>query len=333
MVRRIKHHGIFILLSAGILVLIFGAVLFGFAMNEVYFLRPGDDTVVVRVEIPEGATQASIGVLLKEQELVSSPFLFKLYTKWRDADTEFQQGTFDVVRGSSMRRIVNQLLAGREATEQTITIIEGWTLQEMAAYLDRESAISENEFTAAARAGGWEEDFTFLKVKPSGADLEGFLFPDTYRVFADASGTDVVRKQLTNFEQKVGKISYDDLILASIVEREVRGERDQRMVADLFLRRIEIGMGLQADSTVNYVTGKNTPAISFDDTRLDTPYNTYKHRGLPPGPISNPGLESIEAVRNPLKNDFLYFLTDPAGNVHYGRTFEEHNQNKAQYLR
>lgn len=321
-----------IFFCVGILALILGAVLVGFAANEIYFLHPAEGAETVTVVILEGATQAEINTLLENERLVSSGLLFKIYTKWRNADTQFKPGVFDVVRGSSMRQIVNQLTVGH-TDETVITMIEGWTIREMAAYLAEKTDITAEAYKTSAASAAWKNEFEFLDVLPVRNDLEGFLFPDTYRILKAGFAEDVIRKQLAAFEKKVGEIAYDDLILASIVEREVRGEKDRRMVADLFKRRIAAGIGLQADSTVNYITGKNTPSISYEDIKIDSPYNTYKYRGLPPGPISNPGLEAVNAVRNPLANDYLYFLTDPEGIVHYGRTLEEHNKNRVRYLR
>lgn len=314
----------------------------GFATNEIYFLRPQEDADVVRVVIATGDTQADIGALLAEEKLISSQFLFKLYTKWREADTRFQQGVFEIPRGTNMRRIVSLLTLGEYHTEKTITIIEGWTLREIADHLET-VGISREEFFVIAGAPpavnhnqrasqDFSDEFLFLRNKPDHASLEGYLFPDTYRIFENATAADAVRTMLTNFEEKVGDISYDDLILASIVEREVAGDDDRRMVADLFLRRMQEGMALQADSTVNYVTAKKTPALSSEDRALRVSYNTYQYRGLTPGPISNPSLEAIEAVLHPMPNPYVYFLTDKKGAVHYGRTLEEHNANKTQYV-
>jgi len=126
---------------------------------------------------------------------------------------------------------------------------------------------------------------------------------------------------------------HEMLTMASIIEREVRGDVDRKMISDLFWRRLDIGMALQADSTVNYVTGGKNPSISFVDRDIDSPYNTYKYRGLPPGPISNPSLSSIEAAIYPEQNNYFFFLTDPAGKVYYGRTLGEQGANRALYLR
>lgn len=330
-------------LSLGLLALVLGAILAGFAANEIYFLRPVRGAEEITITISPGASLKAISRTLADQRLVSSPKLFAWYVRWRDLDRSLNHGTFTITRGTSMHRILN-LLALEGRAERTITIIEGWRLRDIAVYLEI-NGISQTDFwkvvgtplmianDSVSPTNNFSETFSFIRAKPSQASLEGYLFPDTYRIFADATAEDIVRKMLANFEARVGAISYEDLILASIIEREVVHEDDRRRVADIFLRRLEAGWPLQADSTVNYVTGKQTPALSREDRELDTPFNTYQYPGLPPAPISNPGLVSIKAVQNPLPNDFWYFLTDAAGGVHYARTLEEHNDNKARYLR
>jgi len=143
---------------------------------------------------------------------------------------------------------------------------------------------------------------------------------------------------LTNFEKRVTvnpseKSLFDIIRMASVIEREVQNPDDMAIVSDLFWRRLAIGMPLQADSTVNYVIGGDKPSITFEQTKINSPYNTYLHQGLPLGPISNPGAQAITAAANPKPNDYLFFLTDKEGNVHYGKTLEEHNANKRKYLR
>jgi len=120
--------------------------------------------------------------------------------------------------------------------------------------------------------------------------------------------------------------------MASVIEREVRSEEDRALVSDIFWKRVEAGRGLEADSTVNYITGHSKPSVSYEETRIDHPWNTYKYRGLPPGPIGNPSLSSLIAAIRPKANPYWYFLTDPQGKVYYGRTLEEHSANR-KYLR
>jgi len=170
------------------------------------------------------------------------------------------------------------------------------------------------------------------------------LFPDTYRVFRDASISDIVKKILDNFNQKLtselrfeiksqGKNIHQILTLASILEKEVSTDQDRKLVAGIFYKRLELGMPLQADSTVNYVTGKDSSRASAKDLEIDSPYNTYKYRGLPPGPISNPGISSILAAIYPSSNNYLYFLTTPDGQVIYNETHDQHVIDKAKYYR
>lgn len=233
------------------------------------------------------------------------------------------------------------------APEVTLTFPEGMTLAQMGARVQAAiPTITEEDWNAAVGiASPFADDpFVVEAKKPSSVDLEGYLFPDTYRFFATATADDIVQKMLHEMDAKftpdmraaaakAGRSIHDELTLASIVEREVRSDDDRAVVADIFWRRVDTGMALQADSTVNYVTGNTTPSISDADRTIDSPYNTYKYPGLPPGPISNPGLASITAVVTPQANTYWYFLTDADGAVHYAHTNDEQNANKARYLR
>ena len=183
-----------------------------------------------------------------------------------------------------------------------------------------------------------------LKDKPSFVSLEGFLFPDTYRIYRDSSSEEMIKIFLANFEKKISpemrekftaqkRSVFAVIIMASIIEKEVRGDEDRRLVSDIFWRRLEKGMPLQADSTVNYVVGENNPSSTAEDLAFNSLYNTYKYPGLPLGPICNPGLSAIVAAIDPVSNANWYFLTDKTGAVHYAKTLEEHNRNKMKYLK
>ena len=208
-------------------------------------------------------------------------------------------------------------------------------------------------------------DYQFLEDKPASADLEGFLFPDTYRIFKPSgngedeqtsSGNAVIKKMLDNFQIKLpanaeaqakaqGLSFYQALTLASIVENETGRnaiteeqkqalEAERKIVAGIFLNRLRAGIALESDATINYVTGKNEPSPSLADLKINSPYNTYKNRGLPPTPISNPSLSAIMAVLEPAKTEYFYFLhKQPSGEPVYSKTFEEHVQNKFKYLK
>jgi UPF0755 protein len=225
----------------------------------------------------------------------------------------------------------------------TITIIEGWRAKEIANYLDEKGIVSEVDFLQEIETSKWKNDYDFL-TNVSAKTVEGFLFPDTYRIFADATASDIVKKMLDTFDSKLtsqmrgditssGKNIFDVVILASIIEREVPNNDDKKIIADIFFKRIQAGIALQSDATVNYVTGQGRAQPTYKDLEVDSPYNTYKYRGLTPGPISNPGISSIEAVIYPTSNPYYYFLTTlDDGTVIYGRTYEEHLNNKARYL-
>lgn len=205
--------------------------------------------------------------------------------------------------------------------EITITIIPGWNLKRVTEYLAGKGFVTSTKL---------------------GVDLEGYLSPNTYRVYKDAALQDVVdklknarEKELTQFDgdiKKSGMSLKEVLTLASIVEKEANTSEDMAIVADIFLRRLEQNWALQSCATVNYVTGKNDPGVSASDKKIDSPYNTYKYPGLPPGPICNPGLDAIKAVLNPTKNNYVYFMTGDDGVMRYARTLEEHNLNVAKYL-
>jgi UPF0755 protein len=183
-----------------------------------------------------------------------------------------------------------------------------------------------------------------LEDAPASATLEGYIFPDTYFVDSYTSTNDFIAKALNNFEKKLtpelreeiasqGKTIFEVVNLASIVEREVPAYADKKMIADIFLKRLDINMGLQSDATINFITGKGTTQPSLDDLETESPYNTYKYRGLPPGPISSPGIDSIEAVVYPTANPYYFFLTTDEAETIYGVTHDDHVENKNKYLR
>lgn len=336
-----KKHILFFIFAAAILALMSGAILIGFAVNEIYFLKPAKNAQSIEVNIEPTSSLKKVSLILGEKKLVSNSWVFMVYAKLANSDRNIKYGTYTITRGESMRRIL-EILTQSGQNEKTVTIIEGWTILDIAGYLEN-FGIARTDFLDIAGTpptGSLKQKpsldlyskHQILDTKPVSASLEGYLFPDTYRIFDKAGAREAIEKMLDNFKIKAGSVSYDQLILASIIEREVQTDKDRRMVADIFLKRLEIRMPLQADSTVNYATGKKTPSVSSSDLKIDSPYNTYKYRGLPPTPISNPGLSSINAARNPEPNRYWYFLTDQNGAVHYAKTFEEHSANKQKYL-
>jgi len=174
--------------------------------------------------------------------------------------------------------------------------------------------------------------------------LEGYIYPDTYRVYNNASVSDIVFKALNNLKNKAdskllgdieksGMTFHEVMTLASIIEKEVRNKDDMKTVSGILIKRMNIGMRLEVDSTINYITGKNDPGASYKDLEIDSPYNTYKNYGLPPGPICNPGIEAIKAAVYPKESDFLFYLNrQDTFETIFSKNYDEHLRNKAKYL-
>jgi UPF0755 protein len=189
----------------------------------------------------------------------------------------------------------------------------------------------------------WRTKFDFLADLPEGASVEGFLFPDTYLFNPDASGQTIIETMLRTFGKKVNvdvrvalvakqKSLFSAVTLASIVENEVPTEHDRRIVADLFSRRLTNGMPLQSCATLQYILGVDKKQYSYDETQTVSPYNTYLNKGLPKGPVGNPGLMSLRAVASPEPNPYVYFLSDPkTGETIFSATYDEHVAAKAAY--
>jgi len=300
--------------------------------------------------ISSGQSVKQVSAALYEGELIRSRFWFEVWVWFTDTETSFGAGDYRLPTRASVANLVTLLTGGATPTDEvSLRFIEGWTASEMGQYLQIEKFSAAVEFKALASATNASKTVSLVSPDlaqgmPGGATLEGYLFPDTYRVYKSAEADDLISKMIVNLDAKFqpswrvevrrrGYSAHQVLTMASIIEREVRTDNDRALVSDIFWRRFEASRGLEADSTINYVTGKGLAAVTLDDTKLDSPYNTYRYRGLPPGPISNPGEASIRAAVYPKPNDFWYFLTPPDGSVVYSRTFEEHKQAKARYLR
>jgi len=293
--------------------------------------------------IAKGSGVDQIADSLLEENLISKRWAFKLYLVLTNNDNQIKAGQFQLDRSLNIVELTDILVGGRVDEDLAITIIEGWNNREIGEYLEKKEVVSQSEFLTAVKNFNQEADYDFFADKPAGLDVEGFLFPDTYRIFKEATADDIIRKMLDNFDQKLtadlkteinkqNKTIFEVITLASIIEKELSTDDDRAIAADLFYRRLEIGMPLQSDATVNYVTRKKDLQPLIEDTKINDPYNTYQNRGLPPGPISNPSLSAIKAVIFPRPNDYFYFLTTKDGQVIYSRTHEEHVANKQKYL-
>lgn len=298
--------------------------------------------------IDEGEDVHVISQNLFSQGLITGKWSFETYVYLDGSETRFKAGTYDIASSVSIRDLVKLFTSGDISRERRVTILEGWTSRQIAAYLEEEGVVAADEFLLAVQTGDSrkiipDKVYPFLADKPTDQGLEGYLFPDTYRIYRDARADQMIERMLDNFGEKFtpelkqgfsaqGLSVFEGVTLASIVEKEVRTAEDRKIAAGIFLSRIKLGIPLQSDATVNYVTGKQALQPTQNDVETDSPYNTYKVKGLPPGPISNPSLAALEAVAEPTETDYLYFLTTPDGSTVFSKTYEEHLANKRKYL-
>ncbi len=302
--------------------------------------------------IEEGMGVGEIADKLFEAEIINSDFAFKYYVWANKKSGDFKPGLFTVNKNMNIPEIISVLTNDRSGEIQ-LTLPEGLTVSEIASEVTDEFArtsqgtslsqkTSDEYYADFIEATDQEYDFAFLADKPADQGLEGYLFPDTYRIYRSAGMPDVVEKMLINFGEKVTPrmieqmqeqnwTIHEVLTLASIVQKEARIE-DMPEVAGIFISRLKQGKRLESDATVNYVTGNDKLQPTFKETEIDSPYNTYRITGLPPGPIANPGLDAIEAVLNPEISSNLYFLNTPEGDTLFSVTYEEHLEKKKKFL-
>jgi UPF0755 protein len=307
-----------------------------------------DDTVT-RFTINPGETAATIAPRLDREGLVSDGQLFLYLVKYRGVDAQLEAGEYELRPDMTMDEIIDELQHGR-LREVSITIPEGWRAEQTAELLEEKGIADGDEFLALVRAGSTAYDF--LVARPEGASnsLEGYLFPETYRIPADYAAAAVLDLLLATFAERFspemrqaatdnGLTVHEVVTLASIVEREAVVPEERPIIASVYLNRLAQGMYLQSDPTVQYALGYQEdtgqwwkiPMSLEEDVQVDSPYNTYMYPGLPPGPLCSPGLASIEAVLEPAETPYLFFFSKFDGSHAFAETYEEHLRNQEQY--
>ena len=308
-----------------VLALIFGTG----ALLTRAFSRPSGQPV--RVVVPEGSTFRAAADSLANAGVIGRPRLFRAFARFSGGDRSLKPGTYLFRRGTPWRDVLAALTGG-EGLVRSVTIPEGYSLAQIAAALSRALEVPADSVLAAAR------DTTMLRqLDVPMPTLEGYLFPDTYAFPEGTSAARAVAEMVRRFEREwqpdwnerliALSLSRHQLVtLASIVEREARIASERPVIAAVYLNRLRIGMPLQADPTVQYARGEHTSRITYQDLEIDSPYNTYRYPGLPPGPIASPGGASLRASLNPADVNFLYFAAFPDGRHEFRRTFEEHSR-------
>jgi len=311
--------------------------------------RPaGDDDTPVTFVVEPGETAVDIAERLEEQGLISNAELFRRYVQYHGLDAGIEAGEFTLRQTMTIPQIGEALQQGRRA-EHVVTIQEGLRLEQVAAVVANQTDIPQDEFLALVTSGWQYHDglaFDFLASLPPTATLEGFLFPETYRLPEEATAVDLLSRMLETFDARVtpeiraaaadrGLNLYQLVTLASIVEREAVLDEERAVIAGVYHNRLRADWFLGACPTVQYALGTSEnwwPQFTLDSTSVESPYNTYRHLGLPPTPICSPGLASIRASAHPAETEYYFFLVDCTrddGSHLFAVTQEEHNANYA----
>jgi len=296
----------------------------------------------VRFTVPEGAGFSAVADTLLARGLISSPFRFRLLARLTRGDRTIQAGIYDILPGTGQRQILRILREGRVASTR-ITIPEGLTLVEIAGLAAQRLALPAESVLAAAADPALRRELGLET-----ASLEGFLLPETYTLPLPVTAGELLEAMTGEFARRwqpgwdarldtMGLSRLELITLASIVEGEARHDDERAVIAGVYHNRLRIGMPLQADPTVQYAiqlkTGRRKPRLYFKDYDFPSPYNTYLHPGLPPGPVNSPGIESIEATLYPARVPWLYFVAKPDGHHQFSRTLAEHNRAIAEIRR
>jgi len=314
-------------------------------------LRPtaASDTPI-RITIEKGMRAQKVAELLEEKGLIRDAKLFGGWLKLKNEGSRFQAGIYELTPGMTRDEIVEKLNKGEIVAEATIrfTIPEGWTIRQMAERLAQNGKVNKDEFLqAASDPANWTGSVWTSQI-PLEAELryplEGYLFPDTYEVKTESTAKDIINRMLAELDKKLNQLPddwqttleergltvHELLTIASLIEREVVVDEERPIVSGIIANRLNKKMPLQIDATIQYLLDQ-PKELTYDDLKLESPYNTYLNTGLPPGPIASPSMKSIEAALYPEETDYLYYVTKKDGsNEHlFAVTLKQHQQNIA----
>jgi UPF0755 protein len=305
-------------------------------------MEPGKESGDVGIVIPDNANCPQIGKILYDSGLVRGPDLVSFYARLHGLDQNLKPGRYHFNRGQSLPEIVDMLVEG--APDLIVfTMPEGYTLAQLTELLEQKG-LADGERFKAALAGAKAAKISFLEKIPAGVGLEGYLFPDTYHLGSRTGEEEIISMMLNRFKTELDSLDYEKkaagmnltlhqaVTIASMIEGEAFADGERPIIAGVIYNRLRIGMPLQIDATVKYALGGNVKKILYKDLEVESPYNTYKVPGLPPGPINSPGEASLLAAVNPAKTNYLYYVAKPDGTHAFAVTLEEHNNNKRKYL-
>jgi UPF0755 protein len=293
----------------------------------------------VRFVVAPGSSFHEVADTLHRAGLIDSVTVFDVYARYKHLDRNVQAGAYELSRNLNMVQILTALQTAIP-DEIFITIPEGYTIKKTVSLLDQGKVIKGADYSAAAVTGQFSYDF--LKDLPPGTSLEGFLFPDTYLIPRTGTAKQLITLQLEAFKKRwtdarkaqaaQRRLSPQQVVnIASMIEREALFDEDRPQVASVIYNRLQAGWALDIDATVLYAKGVWQSTVTTDDRKINSPYNTYLHTGLPPGPIANPGIKAIDAALQPAQTGYFFYLSDKQGHNHYAKTNEEFARLLKQY--
>lgn len=347
-----------LLVFAASFVIVCGLIYTGYRKVDELFFAPVDaqDTATVAFEVTSGSSLSTVSVNLENAGLIHNHTVFKYMADFMGMGQKIQSGDYELSRAMSATQILDQLVSGDgKPLTTTITIIPGWTIEDVASYLVEKKVLSSaDEFLALCKTGESYAGYYFIEDVLSQDDagdrkyaLEGYLSPNTYEIYTSASADTIVRRLLSQTEaayllsyderaQELGMTMDDVFTLASMIEKEAK-KADFAKVSAVFHNRLKAGMTLDSDVTVKYASGSQKMYLNSDDLSVDSAYNTYQRKGLPVGPVCNPSMDAVVAALYPdeqyVAQKYLYFCsTDPdSGELHFSKTLEEHQAAAAMY--
>jgi UPF0755 protein len=305
-----------------------------------------DPTETVIVKVPSGSTLKDVATILEDQGVIRSSFAFGVHARLRGLETGLQAGSFALKPSRGASEILADL-SGEGRGEAVVTIPEGYTVKDIDALMADAGLLPAGAILDCARTCAFAEH-AFLpeagSFAPRAGRIEGYLYPDTYFVLSEGlTAESFLSRLLDTFEERVVDAKKDDIAaskrslhqivtMASLIEEETRTDAERPVVAGILWKRFDAGAGLGVDAAVRYIIDKPTAAITVGDLNVDSPYNLRKFRGLPPGPIANAGIDSVNAALKPEASPYYYYLHGSDGQIRYAVTNEEHNLNRIRYL-
>lgn len=301
------------------------------------------------IEIPQGSGTSQIAKILKDNNLIKSEFAFKKAAKNENLTTEFKAGEYELNESMSVYDIFNVITVSNSSDRKDlikVVIPEGYELINIADKLEDNNLVDKDKFLELARnKNNFNGEYEFMDLLDDSQSLEGYLFPATYSIEPNASEEEIIlmmldaynrvyETEIKNNLESTGMTLNELMSLASIIEREGRLDEERPIMSSVFYNRIEQGIPLGSCATVQYIIGERKPVLSIADTRIDSPFNTYINKGLPPSPIASPGKVSILAAINPADTDYLFFvLTGKDGSHTFTKTNAEHEEAKKNMIR